>query len=449
MALGVLVIANDFVALSVAIPDIERDLDTTLSKSQWVINAYALVFGVLIVTGGRLADQYGRKRVFMVGAAIFAGFSLLCGLAPNVTILIVSRGLMGVGGALMWPAILGMVYAILPDDRAGLAGGLVLGVAGLGNAIGPLLGGVLTEAISWRWVFFINLPVTAFAMYVTYRQVPEENVESAERRIDYVGIAVLAIGAGAVLVALDEGPSDGFGDPWIVAFLVVGLIALASFLLVERTQGDHALVPNDVLRNRLFARSCLSVLLMSAIFFAALLYLPQFMQKVLDFSVLASGVGLLPMMATFALASFLAGKLYDDLGARTVVPAGAVFLALGMALLSFLEADSSYASLVPGMIVLGAGVGLFYSSITTTAVTALDPSRSSLAGGIVYMCQIAGGAVGLGINTAIVVSADSLSDGIRTAFLLDAVLAVIGVVVIVGVLPKKDESDQAADVPPA
>jgi EmrB/QacA subfamily drug resistance transporter len=435
MALGVFVIANDFTALSVAIPEVEADLDTSLSKAQWVINGYALVFGVLIVTGGRLADLYGRKRMFLLGATIFATFSLLCGLAPDVATLIAARGLMGVGGALMWPAVLGMTYAILPDDKAGLAGGLILGVAGLGNAAGPLIGGLLTEALSWRWVFFLNLPVAAFAMLVTWRVVPEERVDAADRRMDYRGIGVLSLGVVAVLVALDEGPSDGFGQPWIVGLLLVGLVALASFLFVERTQGAHALVPRDVLQNRLFARSCLVVLLMSAIFFSALLYLPQIMQKDLGFSALGSGVGLLPMMLVFALTSFVAGSLYDRLGARTVVSTGAGFLALGMLLLAVLQDDDGYGTLVPGMVVLGLGVGLFYSSITTTAVTALDPERSSLAGGIVYMCQIAGGAVGLGINTAIVVSASTLDHGTRNAFLLDAMLALLGLVIVLRTLP--------------
>jgi MFS family permease len=164
LALGVFVIANDFTALSVAIPRIEEQLHTTVSRAQWVINGYALVFGVLIVTGGRLADLLGRRRVFMAGAAIFGFFSLLAGLMPAVVPLIICRALMGVGGAVMWPAVLGLTYGTLPAPKKALAGGLILGVAGFGNAVGPLLGGWLTDAATWRLVFFINVPITAFAM---------------------------------------------------------------------------------------------------------------------------------------------------------------------------------------------------------------------------------------------------------------------------------------------
>ncbi|MET0896041.1 MAG: DHA2 family efflux MFS transporter permease subunit [Acidimicrobiia bacterium] len=430
MALGVFVIANDFTALSVAIPNIESDMHTSLSEAQWVINGYALVFGVLIVTGGRLADMLGRKRMFMVGAAIFAAFSLAAGLAPGVGLLILFRGLMGVGGALMWPAILGMTYALLPDSKAGLAGGLILGVAGLGNAVGPLLGGFLTDELSWEWVFFLNLPIAAFAMFVTWRNVPESKADNVERHIDVRGIVTLSAGIVAVLLALDEGPEVGFGDPAILALFAFGAAMLVAFIFIERSQGDGALVPNDVLHNKVFAASCVAVLLMSALFFSALLYLPQYMEKVLGYSALGSGAGLLPLMGVFAISSFVAGSLYDRLGGRVVIVTGAVALGVGMVLLSLVDIESTYAVTVPGMVVLGLGVGLFYSAITTTAVTALDPSRSSLAGGILYMCQIAGGAVGLGFNTAIVASADSLTDGIALAFRVDAALAFIGLVVV-------------------
>ena len=347
---------------------------------------------------------------------------------------------MGVGGALMWPAILGMVYAILPDEKAGLAGGLILGIAGLGNAVGPMLGGILTDEASWRWVFFLNVPVALFAMIVTAKYVDESRADTDVRKIDYWGVALVSTAIVCVLLALDEGPSVGFGDPPILGLFAVSIVAFIAFFAVERRQGEAALVPSDVLRNRVFAACALTVLFMSAIFFAALLYLPQFFEKILDYDALVAGVALLPMMGVFAVTSFIAGHLYDRFGGRIVVASGATALAAGMFLLALLEEESTYLSLVPGMVVLGAGVGLFYSSVTTTAVTALDPSRSSLAGGIVYMCQIAGGAVGLGFNTAIVASASSLTDGIQLAFAIDGVLALCGLGVILVVLPRKDGS---------
>ena len=429
MGIAVFVVANDFTALSVAIPDIESDLETDLTTAQWVINGYALVFGVLIVTGGRLADLFGRKRIFILGAAIFAVFSVVGGFAPNAEMLIACRVAMGVGGAMMWPAILGMTYAILPDDKAGLAGGLILGVAGFGNAVGPLFGGFLTDVFSWRWVFFVNLPIAAFAILVTQRVVTESQGDAADRRIDYGGIAMVSTGLVSILLALDQGADEGWTDPVILGLFAFGGVLLAVFAAHELRIGAYALVPKDVMANRDFASACLAVLMMSAIFFAAILYLPQFMTKVLGFSPLRSGAGLLPMMGVFALTSFVAGPLYNRIGPKVIVSAGAAFLSVGIFVLSFLEEGSSYASLVPGMIIVGIGIGLFYSSVTTAGVTALDPSQSSLAGGIVYMCQIAGGAIGLGLNTAIVTGGSSLPDGISTAFRVDAALAVVGLVI--------------------
>ena len=429
MGLAVLIVANDFTALSVSLTDIESDLESDLTTVQWVINGYALVFGVMIVTGGRLADMFGRRNIFFIGAAMFATFSVLGGLAPNIGWLLACRALMALGGAMIWPAILGMTYAILPESKAGLAGGLILGAAGFGNAMGPLLGGFLTDTFDWRWVFFVNLPIAAFAMFVTWRAVHVAEPVTTEHRIDYRGIACLSTGLLAVLLALDQGTDDGFGDPPIVALFVLAGVLLTAFALLEPRAGERALVPSDVMTNRQFAAACLVTLMMSAIFFAAILYLPQFMQKVLGYSPLEAGAGLLPMMGVFAATSFAAGPLYARIGPKVIVSVGAALLGTGMLMLSLLDAHSDYPSLVPGMVVLGLGVGTFYSSITTAGVTALDESRASLAGAIVYMFQIAGGSIGLGLNTAIVVSAGNFVDGIETAFRVNAALAAVGLLI--------------------
>jgi EmrB/QacA subfamily drug resistance transporter len=322
MGMAVVVIANDFTAVNVALPTMEADFDTNINTIQWVINAYALTFGVMIVTGGRLADMFGRRNAFFVGAAIFASMSALGGAAQTETWLIAARVLMGIGGALMWPAILGMTYELLPEEKAGLAGGIIIGAAGLGNAVGPLLGGFLTDELSWRWIFFLNVPIALFAVGVTYLLVHVKEPESGERRIDYPGITTLSVGIVSLLIALDQVDDWGWGDPKTIGLLALSLILVASFVRLERRAGAHALVPREVMRNESFTASCIAILFMAGTFFAALLYLPQFMEQQLGYSALESGLGMLPFLAVFALSSFAAGPLYNRLGAKPLAVVG-------------------------------------------------------------------------------------------------------------------------------
>jgi EmrB/QacA subfamily drug resistance transporter len=430
MAVAVFVIANDFSAVNVALPTMESDFSTNVNTIQWVVNAYALTFGVMIVTGGRLADMFGRRNAFFLGTAIFASMSALGGGAQTETWLIASRVAMGVGGALMWPAILGMTYELLPEERAGLAGGIVIGAAGLGNAAGPLIGGVLTDALSWRWIFFLNVPISIFAVLVTYFLVHVKEPEPGERRIDYAGISALSVGLVSLLVALDQVDDWGWGDPRIVALLALAAVLVVAFVPIERRAGDRALVPSEVMRNTSFSASCVAILFMSATFFAALLYLPQFMQKQLDYSPLEAGVGILPFVGTFAVVSFVAGPLYNRIGAKPLAAFGAACITVAPFLFSQVDVDSGYGSLVVGMVILGIGIGSFYPTATTAGVTSVDESQTSLAGGIVYMFQIAGGSIGLGLTTTVFSAAyPPIADGVSAAFRLDAALSLVGFLV--------------------
>jgi EmrB/QacA subfamily drug resistance transporter len=415
----------------------QQELDADLSTVQWVINAYSLVFGVLTVSGGRLADLFGRRRVFVVGAVVFGLFSLLAALAPSAITLIAARAVMAVGGALMWPAALALIYNLLPEERRGLAGGIVLGVAGLGNAAGPLIGGALTELASWRWVLALNVPIALLAIGVVLRVVPESSGEEEDRRFDYAGMALVSGSLVALLIALDQSDAWGWGDPRVLALLAVAALLMAGFVVRERAAGPIALVPRDVAANRSFRVVIVAVLLMSMTFFTALVYVPQFMERELGFSALAAGAGMLPLMLLFGGVSFAAGPLYERYGGRAVILAGAVCLPAGMALLSIAGVGSGYAVLIPGLAVLGVGVGLFYSSITTAAIGALDERRAGLAGGILYMLQVAGGSVGLGLATTIV-TGDTLVEGIQTALRVSAGLAAIGLAVVyAGVHPTR------------
>jgi MFS family permease len=255
--------------------------------------------------------------------------------------------------------------------------------------------------LSWRWVFFVNLPIAALAVLVTLWAIPRDMPETTDRRIDYAGLVTLSLGLVSLLIALDQVTDWGWGDLRIIALIVICVVMLGAFVLIERRLGERALIPPDVMRNRDFSAACLTVLLLSAIFFAVLLFVPQFMEKILGYSPLKSGAGLLPMMGTFAMTSFIAGPLYGRLGPKLIVSLGAGAMGVGIFLLSLIGDAASYGSLVVGLLILGIGAGLFYSSVTTAGVTALDASRAALAGGIVYMFQIAGGSVGLGFNTTL------------------------------------------------
>ena len=375
MGLGVLVIANDFTALNVALPAIEQDFDVDVGTVQWVVNGYVLVFGMGLVTGGRLADMLGRRLIFFIGAAIFAGFSILGAIAPSAIVLIIARVGMGVGGALLWPAILGMTFAALPPAKAGLAGGLILGVAGLGNAVGPLIGGVLTDELSWRAIFWLNVPIAALAVFATAKFVHQPPVEATERKIDYAGIVTVSLGLVAILLGLDQAVDWGWTDPRVLAFFGGGLALLIAFAVIERRVGEAALIPPDVIANKPFRAACLTVLMLSAVFFSIVLYVPQLMEKILGFSALEAGVAMLPMLGLFAIFAFFTGRIYERVGGRPVIITGTALLAAGPLVVSFFGADSSYAVLIPGLVLVGIGAGFFYPSITTAAVTMLDASR--------------------------------------------------------------------------
>jgi hypothetical protein len=252
-----------------------------------------------------------------------------------------------------------------------------------------------------------------------------------DQRVDYGGIATLSSGLLLLLVAFDQAADWGFGDARVIAMLAAAAGLVVAFGLIEPRMRDAALIPRDVIRNGEFRAACLTVLLMSAVFFATVLYAPQFMEKILGYSALKAGVGMVPMLGTFTVVSFFAGPLFARLGAKITITLGAIGLAVGPFLLSRVDAGSSYSALVAGLAITGFGAGFFYPSVTTAGVTALDPSKSSLAGGLIYMFQIAGGAIGLGITTTIFTlsSENDLSDlasaGGRATHLTDQQVSVM------------------------
>jgi MFS family permease len=441
MALGIFVVANDFTSLSVALPAIERDFHVDVSTVP--------VDDQRLCPGFRRADGGGRQIRRSVGPT--EGVRCRCdrlrrilayrSARTDLRVLIAARALMAVGGAMMWPATLGMTYGLLPAARRGLAGGLVLGVVGLGNAAGPLIGGVLTDTLGWRYILGLNVPVAAVAVMVVMAQVPESRDEQGEHRIDWTGMALLTGSLVSLLLALDVVTTSSWSSPTVMGLLLGSAVLMAAVVVVERRTGPWALIPREVAANGEFRAALLAVLFMSMTFFIALVYLPQFMEKVLGLSALDAGLGLLPLMGVFGASSFAAARLYERFGGKRVVDVGAACLPLAMLLLSLVTPHSGYLMLVPGMLLLGLGTGLFYSAVFTEAVTSLDAERASLASGIIYMFQVAGGSVGLGIATTIVASAAGAEAraggtagadfvrGLAETFRVSALLSVVGLAI--------------------
>jgi EmrB/QacA subfamily drug resistance transporter len=436
MALAVFVIANDFTSLSVALPQVERTFHTDVQTVQWVLNAYTLVFGVLIVTGGRLSDILGRRRTFFIGITIFALFSALAAAAWGTGVLIGARAAMGIGGALIWPAVVGLIFGLVPPERAGLAGGLLIGVSGLGNALGPLIGGFLTDELSWRWVLVINLPIAAGAATLVYLFIRPDARSDTRERLDWAGVATLSSCLVALLVALDQASDWGWGDGRIIALLAISVVALGAFLMSQRRAGPDALVPHDVMGNRPFAAACLTIVLVAGIWFVSMLYAPQYMEKILGFSALGAGVALLPLLLTFSVTAFGAGPVYNRIGPRPLLVLGVVCMPLGTFLLSLVSTTSPYVATIPGLVLIGTGVGVFFSSVTNAALTSLPPSRTSVGSGLTFMFQLVSGAVGLGLATTVFTTVSETHAVGRVGFVagLHAALRVQAAIALCGLL---------------
>jgi len=401
MATAVFAIAVDFTAPTVALAEIEGDLDADLSTVQWVLSGYSLVLAVLIVVAGRLADLHGRRRLFMIGAGVFAAASVVAALAPGVEVLLAARAATAVGSAVMWPACLGLTFGALPAARRVMAGGLIIGIIGVGNALGPLIGGALTEAASWRWVFAVNVPLVLLAMALTWRFVHQPFERDPKARLDSAGVVALAVGLVSLLLALDVTADGDLLRPISLGLLAVSVVAILAFVAIERRSGEAALVPRDVMANRQFRATCLAGIFMSIPLFSVMLFLPQYFSKVQGYSAFEVGLALMPLLGSFALVSFVAAAKGERWDIWLLASIGAACQFVGILVLSFLDVDDDFFDSLGGMVVLGVGIGLFNSAATTSAVTSLDHSRASLGGAVLYMFQVAGGAVGLALTTAV------------------------------------------------
>jgi len=390
----------DITAINVAIPAIEKTFKTDVETIQWLVNGYILSFGVLMVTFGRLADIFGRKKIFFMGLFVFGLSSLAGALSNSAAMIIAARVTQGVGGAMLWPCIIGILYSSVSKNQKSIAGGILMGIAGIGNAAGPLVGGALTEFASWRWVLFVNVPICVVAGIITYLEVEEQVVEQGESDIDYLGIVTISVSLVALLYALNVSPTWGWASYKTISLLVIFVTVMFLFLIVESRKED-GLIPKDVMGNFQFMIAGTIMFTYIPGFFAILLYVTQYLEKFLNYSPFEAGAVLLPMLVFFSATSTMSSKIYNKLGARLAIFIGMVLSTIGVVCVVLFGFGSGFYGLVPGYVLAGIGLGFAVPSITTAGVSAVSESRSSLAGGIIYMFQLVGGAFGLAVATTI------------------------------------------------
>lgn len=343
-------------------------------------------------------------------------FSAVGAVADSAGVLIAARAAMAIGAALIWPSVVGLLFGLVPPGRAGLAGSLLLGVSGIGNALDPIVGGLLTDQLSWRWILVFNMPIAAAAVTLVARYIDPDPPAEQRQHLDWAGVATLSIALVALLAALDQASDWGWGDGRIVGLLVLSAIALAALVVTQRRGNAEALLSRDVIGNRAFGAACVTIALVSGIWFTVLLYAPQYMEKVLGFTALGAGVGFLPLLLTFSATAFGAGPVYNHFGPKLPLVTGTVCIAPGAVLLSLVQTDSPYLAMVPGLVVSGAGVGLFFSTVTNTALSGHDPARTGVGSGLTFMFQLVSGAVGVGIATTVFTSASRRHSAAHVAF---------------------------------
>jgi EmrB/QacA subfamily drug resistance transporter len=387
----------DITIVNVALPDIGKDLGSSFEDLQWVVDAYALTLAAFMLTAGTLADLLGRRRIFVYGLAIFTIASLLCGLANDPLLLNIARALQGVGGAAMFATSLALLATAFVGRERGMALGIWGATIGGSVAIGPLVGGALTEHIGWESIFFVNLPVGIAAIAVTLRTVRETRDPHASR-VDWLGLVTFSGGLFLLVFALVRGNTEGWGSAQIVGFLAGSVVLLALFVVVELKQ-ERPMLDLSLFRKPAFTGVSIAAFCLSASMFAMFLYLTLYLQNALGYQPLDAGLRFLPLTAVSFVAAAVSGNLTERIPTRFLLSGGLALVGIAMLLMRGLDADSEWTALLPGFIVAGFGVGLTNPAIASTAVGVVEPTRTGMAAGInntFRQVGIATGIAGLG-----------------------------------------------------
>jgi EmrB/QacA subfamily drug resistance transporter len=429
----------DATVVNVALPTIGKDLNTSLAGLQWTITAYTLTLAGLILLGGALGDRFGRRRVFLIGVIWFAVASAMCGLAPDIGVLIGARALQGIGGALLTPGSLAIIQATFAADDRPRAIGAWSGLGGVAGAIGPFLGGWIVGTIGWRWIFLLNLPLAAAVVAVTLRHVPESRDPTAHGRFDIAGSVLIALGLAGITEALIEAPTPSLAG--VVLPAVLGVAAGAGFVLLEMRRGRHPgrvppMLPLGIFRSRQFTAINLITFVvygaMGAVFFLLVLAL----QVVAGFSPIQAGLSLLPSTVLLLLLSSRAGGWAQRFGPRWLMTGGLVIAAIGLLLLVRIGPHASYvADVLPAVVLFGLGLSMTVAPLTATVLASADDRHAGIASGVnnataraAGLLAVAGLPAAVGLGGAALHSASLLASGFHKAMVICAALMALAAV---------------------
>jgi len=394
VCLSVFMLLLDITIVNVALPDIQRDLGSSFEDLQWVVDAYALALAALLLASGSLADLLGRRRVFVIGLLAFVTASLLCGLADSPTFLNAARGFQGVGGAMMFATSLALIAQAFPPHERGTAFGIWGATTGFAVAVGPLVGGALTDGLGWEWIFLVNVPIGLLTAGITLARVPKSAERHPESRIDWAGLVTFSAGLFLLVYALIRGNDDGWGSAKIVTLLIGAAALLAVFVAVELRR-DQPMLDLRLFRVPTFTGAQIVAFCVHASMFSMFLYIVLYMQNVLGYSPLETGVRFLPISLLSFLAAPIAGKLAERFGVRPFLSGGLALVGIGLLLMSGIDPDDDWTTLLAGFVVAGVGIGFINPPLATAAIGVVEPERSGAASGINSTFRQVGTAVGI------------------------------------------------------
>jgi EmrB/QacA subfamily drug resistance transporter len=401
MCFALFMIMLDNTVVNVALPSIQKDLHSSISGLEWTVNAYTLSFAVLLVTGGRLGDIFGRRRMFLFGVVVFGLSSAFIGFSQTEAWLVTGRAVQGIGAAFMMPATLSIITNAFPAHERGKAIGTWAGVSALALAIGPVVGGALVENVSWQSIFFLNVPVAAIAVFVTLAATRESRDETSTHHIDFPGVAAITVGLGAIVLALVEANSWGWGSPRILGLFGLGAASLIAFAIAE-TRVLEPMVDFGFFRSRSFLGANLVAFIVTFAMLAVFFFLALYMQNIKGYTPLQAGVRFLPTTVVIIVVAPIAGRLSDRIGPRPLMVMGLLLTAGSLFWQGHLKVDTSYGFLVGAFVLLGLGMGLVMSPMSTAAMNAVDRTKAGVASGIVSMSRMIGGTFGVAALGALI-----------------------------------------------